>query len=540
MPDSVLFGRVEAEFADLDRRMIRSELVEVGDRTNVDVELEDLSGTSPYSFFEIEYDWSIDSNPDKGVLVVTEEAYISRSWLAVFLFAVYALSFAYGAMWIGATNDRAGILLEMLGSGFFGLSVLGFAVAVLPISLYPGVLANTRGASEGYMKYTVFDAPFVILGLTVIVSMIADFFNRPHVYLALLLTSVSVAVVVRREPDIFTEPSERIRKQNPLFQLPAVAGEYLLISGLLTGFSTALLLISRNLTINSVANWVAAVVLVSLLAIGWWVFSQLSGEGALDAFFDVKQGKERQVGTVGRYSYLGIVVITSIINVLVLGVLVATVVGEPVYGRPLGPALPWSVRLLLLTASVMLAYFPAGLLFQTWLFLKEKAAMVQQSDEVELDLEVDSVVLELPNDRYGPASLSTGVNSYILLPKPVLKEFDNDEIRAVIAHEQKHIQNRDALIAFYAPILGLVLMTGQNVFYSLFDFREREFEADKYAVEKVGCEEPVKQALDKLDTENEGRKPVNLLERYFGLFYGAFALSKAHPTLAERKDRIDG
>jgi hypothetical protein len=50
MPDSVLFGRVEAEFADLDRRMIRSELVEVGDRTNVDVEPEDLSGASPYSF----------------------------------------------------------------------------------------------------------------------------------------------------------------------------------------------------------------------------------------------------------------------------------------------------------------------------------------------------------------------------------------------------------------------------------------------------------------------------------------------------------
>ena len=191
MPDSVLFGRVEAEFADLDRRMIRSELVEVGDRTNVNVEPEDLSGTSLYSFFEIEYEWSIDSNPDKGVLVVTEEAYISRIWLAVFLFAVYALSSAYAAMWVGATNDRAGILLEMLGSGFFGLSVLGFAVAVLPISLYPSVLANTRGASEGYMKYTVFDAPFVILGLTVIVSILADFF-QPSTYLFGFVAYVSI------------------------------------------------------------------------------------------------------------------------------------------------------------------------------------------------------------------------------------------------------------------------------------------------------------------------------------------------------------
>lgn len=422
---------------------------------------------------------------------------------------------------------------------FFGLSVLAFAVTVLPITSYPGVLTNTRGASEGYSKYTVFDALFVILGLSVIASVVASFFNHPHVNLGLVFITVYIAAVVRREPDKFVELSENLQERNPLVQLPAVAGEYLFVSGLLTGFSAVLLTVSEYLIATPVANWVATVVLVSLLAIGWWVFDQLSGEGALDTFFDVVQRKGRQVGTVSRYSYLGAVVLISLANILVLGVVVASVVGEPVYGRPLGPALPLSVRLLLLTASVMLAYFPAGLLFQTWVFLKEKTTMIRQSEELELDLDVDSVILELPNDRYGPSSLSTGFSNYILLPKSVLEDLDGDEIRAVVAHEQKHIQNKDALLAFYVPILGLFLMTGQNVLYSLFDFREREFKADEYAVERVGSEEPVKQAIDKLGTKNTDRKPANLLERYFGLFYGTFALSKAHPTLAERRERVE-
>lgn len=539
MSKLIFFGRVRAEFADLDRRMIRSELAEAGDKNNVEIELDYLSGTSTHLSFDIEYKWSIDTNPDEGVFVATEEAYISRSWLVIFLFAVYALSFAYGAIWIGATTDRFGVMPQILETLFFGLSVLGFAVTVLPIASYPGVLTNTRGASEGYRKYTVFDAPFVILSFSVIASVVVNFFNYPHINLALVFITVYIAAVVRRKPDKFVELSEMLQKRNPVAQLPAVAGEYLFVSGLLTGFSAVLLTTSEYLIATPVADWVATVILISLLAIGWWIFSQLSGEGALDTFFDVVQRNGRQVGKVGRYSYLGVVIITSVINIFVFGAVILSIVGEPVYGRSISPALPLSMRFLLLTALVALAYFPAGLLFQTWMFFTEKTAIIRQSEELELDLDVDSVVLELPNDRYGPSSLSTGFRSYILLPRSVLKELDGDEIRAVVAHEQKHIQNKDALLAFYVPILGLFLMTGQNVLYSLFDFREREFKADEYAVERVGNKEPVKQAIDKLGTKNTDRKPANLLERYFGLFYGTFALSKAHPTPVERRERIE-
>lgn len=140
---------------------------------------------------------------------------------------------------------------------------------------------------------------------------------------------------------------------------------------------------------------------------------------------------------------------------------------------------------------------------------------------------------------------------------------DREAFAALLAHEEAHLRNKglspsDAQIASILSVVGTVTLTGKNILYALADFRQREDEADDYAA-AVTSERAVQRAIQYLDDSDRPVSPpsVSLLirsgpgslaapnsvdaavERYFGLLFGDFALTRVHRNRPERLARLE-
>jgi Zn-dependent protease with chaperone function len=172
----------------------------------------------------------------------------------------------------------------------------------------------------------------------------------------------------------------------------------------------------------------------------------------------------------------------------------------------------------------------------------------------------DTQVL-ISTNSIGPSSYSVGFKNRILIPEETLEMLDPAELQAVVAHEEAHTKiYSDALMSFLAPFIGLMLLLGQNIIFSFLDFRKREFRADKYAAKKAGSEN-LKSALQTFkEVEQDGsvkaaqssmefnpftpfvptrERLTGMISKRFSLFFGGFAVSKAHPTVENRIDQLD-
>lgn len=165
---------------------------------------------------------------------------------------------------------------------------------------------------------------------------------------------------------------------------------------------------------------------------------------------------------------------------------------------------------------------------------------------------------------------------------------DDDRLRAVLAHEAAHVREGDALWAVWAPVVAPLLGLGGNVLLAALDFRARELRADQSAARATSPATLVA-ALEALAAEADERevrgvvggltpvlpratagatadgdgdgdgaidgtgatgestgRPATPVERavgrrgVFGLLFGGFAATDAHPSLAERTDRLVG
>jgi Zn-dependent protease with chaperone function len=163
---------------------------------------------------------------------------------------------------------------------------------------------------------------------------------------------------------------------------------------------------------------------------------------------------------------------------------------------------------------------------------------------------------------------------------------DDDRLRAVLAHEAAHVHEGDARLAVWAPVLAPVVGLGGNVLLAALDFRAREFRADRRAAEATSAG-AVADALDALasadaaaddrrvadridaltpflpratvstddraagrdgatdgDGETDDDRPlrrwVGRARGAYALLFGGFAATEAHPSPAERTDRLVG
>jgi Zn-dependent protease with chaperone function len=205
-----------------------------------------------------------------------------------------------------------------------------------------------------------------------------------------------------------------------------------------------------------------------------------------------------------------------------------------------------------------ICFFGTGFCYQIVSVLRNLFAMFRKAEQRDLgdvlDVDAETYVLEYEGVFAGAVSL---FDDYILVSEGVLDELDDNEIAAVLAHEEGHIKRDEAritlLIAFFSPLV----FTGKNILYGILDFRAREYRADEYAVSRLGNRQQVFDALDSLqevktasledqfggvtptliplDTRNDD---PSVLTRIFGFYFGNFAFSQAHPDLEERKEEL--
>jgi len=576
--EKVLARKSKAEFQDLDRLMIETQVREVGDEIGVDIKSDKLVGELSEGIFSSEYSWDINKCPESGSFVLVEEIYLQPVWRWVLILSLY--SFCVGFCTIGISIlSHPVYLLRPYSIPFFGLAFILFALSTAPIISKPNTIVKMRGSYESYIIYSIVDTLFVLLAISTMIVLVSEITGIYGLYFIPAFLTMLTANIYRKHKSIFEEFAEkraekiqrilpfhsfsqdRGAQQDLLFhrfsqawRLPVVSGEYLVLAGLLVGINMFSLFVAAELDSSSVLNFpVTLVIVITQLVFFYEFFRSVTGEAALEAYFNLKQGDSHNIGKVRKLVYFSITIAVSYTGLLLLliGLDITLFLSEGpskyfvqyymsdtvIEVQNVNKLIPYQpVSLIVILSISSLLYFPAGLAFQLYHHLSKIIQLTTTSKRADLDIDTQAFILKTPNSELGPASISTGFTDYIILPEDILS-LPDEELLAVIRHEEHHINNKDSLLAMYVPLLGIPLFTGQNIIYSFLDFREREFKADQYAAEKTS-NETVIQAIDELGSQNTDRDPNSFMEKLFGLFYSGFAVSESHPTPKERKNNL--
>jgi len=167
----------------------------------------------------------------------------------------------------------------------------------------------------------------------------------------------------------------------------------------------------------------------------------------------------------------------------------------------------------------------------------------------------DGSIRVLNRSGFFAGSYSILGKSYIFISKPVHRELDKPVREAVLAHEFAHIERGEATLGFLIPVVASVMGVPKNIIYSVFPFQQWELDADQYAKNRTS-RDAVVSALEVFEGGSStlpggvlGLQPnfhsfsgiqsgSGTVEALFGYFFGGFALSRAHPSIDERKQSL--
>jgi Zn-dependent protease with chaperone function len=333
----------------------------------------------------------------------------------------------------------------------------------------------------------------------------------------------------------------------PVFSLKLFLAELVVIMG-----GISVLIISRLIQANS-----------EVLSGGIWMLSNLVVLIVGVLIFAGLISYIRDVGIVGYQDFLelqsveaGRLMKGGVSLVLVLGSYTVLFLGYILFQFVLASDGFLVLRLsgLLILGAVL--YFPVGVMYQMGRFLLEMKKLIVRSSPVEFDSEYEirkTYFEDSDSTVYFAATVSTGIDEFILLSEDLITDFEEDTLRAVVAHEASHIQNQESRIVLLVVLGSLLTFVGRNLYYGLFDFRGREFRADREAADEVGPE-PVIRALEMFEqnsTEEGGITGVGIasfggdlnqpegFDSYFDLFFGDYAIREAHPEIGDRIELLE-
>jgi Zn-dependent protease with chaperone function len=182
--------------------------------------------------------------------------------------------------------------------------------------------------------------------------------------------------------------------------------------------------------------------------------------------------------------------------------------------------------------------------------------LLAQSRRVALDgIDTGDADLRVADRADGFASsVDVGVARSVIVSRALYEALDDRRLKALVAHERAHLRHGDARLATVAPYLASVLLVGRNTLFSALDFRAREFRADAAAAARTSPAALVSafETAAAVETSTSQSwtgpsstpfvpaecEPPGWLWRYYQLFYGGFALSERHPSVAERRRAV--
>jgi Zn-dependent protease with chaperone function len=171
---------------------------------------------------------------------------------------------------------------------------------------------------------------------------------------------------------------------------------------------------------------------------------------------------------------------------------------------------------------------------------------IQYSDLESFDTElVPSDVVTVDSDFPVVCPVSTGLTSVsVLVSSRIIEGLKDEELEAVLRHEEYHIMNRDLLSNLIASVFALGF-GGRNALLAFYGYPGIEREADQYAVKKsskealLSANREMYKLLNSFDLENED---LDLMEKFWKPFYrfyfGDFLLGTSNKSYTEREKAI--
>jgi hypothetical protein len=217
-------------------------------------------------------------------------------------------------------------------------------------------------------------------------------------------------------------------------------------------------------------------------------------------------------------------------------------------------------------AAVPLGYFITGSVYQLWGLYKRVVEIRQKgrpviAQELGVAIDPDYDLWLIEEDGFLTGAYYDPYLSAIVLSQGTVDVLRPEQLEAVIAHEESHFIHRGAWLQFLFTIACSFALLGKNVVFSIYDFREREFTADQYAVERLADEstdgglEPLVSVLEARQDERfstadsqlagffptmtwDPRRHLQQAHNLFALYYGGYA-GTVHPDVSERRAAIE-
>jgi len=542
-----LFRRTVARYPTV-KSAVRTQIVESAEDEGIDVDDEEgLIGYRSTRLFDLKYEWEIKQGADAYILL--ERVYISVAWYVLFVVSV--------------VGGFTGALLVPQPFNF--LAVLGMVLLlslIVPPFFYKSPVDATITTNEMYRTNPpgrIFLLIMIPLFLVTVLFVLFTVITQPSFWAVTLLfvgLLVYMLVLFKRQRILYRSEEQQF---SGLYELIGGYLLYMILAALPA--STVIAFRPKIIPTPTLSTYELVLVIgIEILILGLvYTYIRLRRTFNYHSFVGEPQYETMQ-RSMYRVPVLVVIAGATYSLLYILWYAVRHYSGYVSLDSPLLSAV-------ILLAVLPLLYIPVGILLQTITFPVEIWRLFKNSDPIEsggdteVSIDVDAQVRKLYVDGYVAGSYSTGVRNYIFVSETMVQELESDELAAVIAHEEGHIYHGDALLSFFLPLVALLMVTGKNIVYAVMDFHSREYRADQYAAEKVG-EEPLRRALQKIasttdDTDRHTAQPqftaaptlisaprlnnynIGIRDRYFGSYFGNFALTEAHPSIDERIQQIN-
>lgn len=506
-----------------------------------------ISAVQSNRVFRTRYEWSVLKSGNGGFRV-TEHAYIGWTWYLMLAISLIGVCLGY----IGTEAFRGMLALV----SFFTTFLLTVLFVVLFV-VFGGLESPVDGLFKRGKNHTYL-SPLASLTLTLLplLFLVLAFDGFPRV-LGVFGVVTSIGVYAQFQSWVV---DQSFRWQSWLVsrtkQLPLIAANYIAsicLGGVILGIFLATHDTQLFLTFSS--RWPIAFPLIYAIVI--FLLVGLIGRTLFSAWsFETErfQTKGRNIDTSEAVVVTTIFVVAASLGFGYLSYRFLVEAGSLVMVRP-----SLGVSSYALLSGIPVWYFATGLVYQVYRFFSGVVYLLRKSERRDLghilDVDAETYVFDYEGIYAGAVSLR---DDYIVVSQGILDSLPGEEVEAILAHEEGHLKQRDTVIGVLITVFSPLVLTAKNVLYGVLDFRSREFQADQYAASRVEDRQQVFDALDSLQRlkaegaadsvpsvtptllsfDSEQDTDTSFLTQLFGFYFGEFAMSQVHPSLAERKDRF--
>ena len=513
-------------------------------------ELQAVENTLPGRIAGKKHDIHI--RPGEGFYLVTEELSVSLRWHLLFILPISVLSLMILNLrfefYTGNPYIQAAVILATIAVFFIWMYISPHRVVLL-----------NRASSENFNRqreYSYLEASIVLLGIVFILLGISAQLQAGTFTVYFFTAMLSVGVVAHLAsvftdrllsgqfliPELDTRLPTFTLKLGLVKVMSIVGGLSVILHGTVIGPALRPLSTSFYVFTTVIVLGISSIILLVLL-----LFVRDLGPPSYHDFLEFRESSKSR----------SLKIFSTLILILISYFLLFT--GYQVFELVfLTSSTPLLIRVAGLPVLAAIVYFPAGIVYQTGSYISNVWDIVSRSEQVDLEFNTDHVVRTISFDGeesvYFAAGLNTGLNQYIIVSDDLLSDFDMGELKAVVYHEEAHINFGDTDRALIVVVTSLLTGLGRNLFFPQLDFHDREFQADEFAAEKIGSE-PVISALRKIQ-ENSLQRTRGITglgispfggelnrpegpEKYFDLFFGDYTIREAHPSVEDRIERIE-